>query len=195
LTRIKAAAPSTGSLLGPCGAEPARDRHIMISTLHTSAIPALQTLLLGQASALLTHARALQRAAQSGTIQPLLKGKRLGVLCVAANDHDAALFHVAAAELGARVTQVQPSLTDASTPMEIARTARMLGRLYDAVECQGLPPALVGRIRDDAGVPVYDGIASRDHPVARLAEQLDAGAPADDNRRFVLQALLLSTLA
>lgn len=167
----------------------------MIPPLQTSAVSALHSLSPRQANALLSHARTLQQAARAGATQPLLKGKRLGLMCDAVDGPDAALFHRAAEELGANVTHVPPSLSDASTPLEVAYTARMLGRLYDAVECQGMPPALVRRMGDDAGVPVYDGIASRNHPTARLAEQLDSGSPVADNRRFLLQALLLSTLA
>lgn len=167
----------------------------MIPTVQTSAVSAFQTLSPRQANALLSHARALQQAARAGATQPLLKGKRFGLVCEAVDDPDAALFHRAAAELGAQVTQVRPSLREASTPLEVTCTARMLGRLYDAVECHGMPPALVRRMGDDAGVPVYDGIASRNHPTARLAEQLDGGSSSADKRCFLLQALLLSTLA
>jgi len=147
-----------------------------------------------EVSALLAHARALQRAAQAGTAQPLLKGKNLGLLCEAPDDADAVLFRRAAGELGAHVAHIRPSLSDLSTPQEVQHTARMLGRLYDAVECQGMTSALVQQVSDEAGVPVYDGIASRSLPMAMLAEQLDGIAMASDNRRFVLQALLLSTI-
>ena len=166
----------------------------MIPTVQTSAMSVLHSFSPRQASALLAHARTLQQACRAGATQPLLKGKRFGLLCESADAPDAALFRRAAGELGAHVTHVPPSLTEASSPQEVAHTARLLGKLYDAVECQGMPPALVRRMGADAGVPVYDGIASRNHPTARLADQLDAGSPAADKRRFLLQALLLSTL-
>jgi ornithine carbamoyltransferase len=146
-------------------------------------------------SAVLASARALQRAAQTGTTQPLLKGKNLGLLCEAGDDPDAQLFRRAAAELGAHVAHIRPSLSELSTPHEVQHTARVLGRLYDAVECQGMPPALVQQVGDEAGVPVYDGLAGREHPTAKLAEQLDGSSPPEDRRRFVLQSLLVSTIA
>lgn len=146
-------------------------------------------------SALLANARALQRAAQTGTTQPLLKGKNFGLLCEAGDDPDAQLFRRAAVELGAHVAHIRPSLSELSTPHEVQHTARVLGRLYDAVECQGMPPALVQQVGDEAGVPVYDGIASREHPTAKLAEQLDSSSLPEDRRRFVLQSLLVSTIA
>lgn len=146
-------------------------------------------------TAVLANARTLQRAAEAGTTQPLLRGKNLGLLCEADDDGDAALFRRAAVELGAHVAHIRPSLSELSTPQEVQHTARMLGRLYDAVECQGMAPALVQQVGNDAGVPVYDGIASQDHPTAKLAELLGRDTSPADNRRFVLQAVLLTTIA
>jgi ornithine carbamoyltransferase len=144
-------------------------------------------------STVLDHARALQRAALAGTTQPLLRGKNLGLLCEA-DDGDAALFRRAASELGAHVAHILPSLSGLSTPKEVQHTARLLGRLYDAVECQGMAAALVRQVGDAAGVPVFDGIASARHPTAMLARQLGGDTSEDDNRRFVLQAVLLDSL-
>ena len=141
----------------------------------------------------LASARMLQRASLADAVQPLLRGKNLGLMCEA-DDGDAALFRRAAVELGAHVAHVRPSLSELSTPVEVQHTARMLGRLYDAVECQGMAPALVRQMGRDAGVPVYDGIATLQHPMSRLAELLGDDASPADNRRFVLQAALLSTL-
>ena len=140
------------------------------------------------------RARALQQAARAGTTQPLLRGKNLGLLCEAADNGDAELFRRAAVELGAHVAHLPPSLSESSTPQEVQHTARMLGRLYDAVECQGMAPALVLQMGHDAGIPIYDGIASPRHPTATLAALLGDGASPADNRRFVVQALLLNTL-
>ena len=144
--------------------------------------------------ALLARARALRHAVRAGTTQPLLRGKNLGLLCEAADQDDAELFRRAAVELGARVAHLCPGLSESSTPPEVQHTARMLGRLYDAVECQNMAPSLVLQIAHDAGVPVYDGIASQRHPTAALAARLGDGVSSTDNRRFVVQALLLTTL-
>jgi len=143
----------------------------------------------------LANARSLQRAARAGTTQPLLRGKNFGLLCEADDGHDAALFRQAAVELGAHVANIRSNPSRLGTPQEVQHTARLLGRLYDAVECQGMSPALVQQLGNDAGVPVYDGIASNTHPTAYLAGLLGEETSPADNRRFVLQAVLLSTLA
>lgn len=144
--------------------------------------------------ALLATARSLRQAAGEGGSRQLLRGKNLGLLCAADHEGDAALFRLAAVELGAHVAHIRPSLSERSSAQEVRHTARMLGRLYDAVECQGMGPRLVRQVGCDADVPVYDGIACLRHPTARLSEQLGGDASPVDNRRFILQAVLLSTL-
>ena len=167
----------------------------MYPTLKHRSLAAFENMSPREVIAVLANARTLQRAAEAGTTQPLLRGKNLGLLCEADDALDAALFRRAAVELGAHVAHIRPSLSVLSTPQEVQHTARMLGRLYDAVECQGMAPALVQQVGNEAGVPVYDGIASQDHPTAKLAELLGDDASPADNRRFVLQAVLLSTIA
>jgi len=148
-----------------------------------------------EANTLLARARVLKLAAQSGvSIEPRLKGKNLGLLCESLDSADAALFRSAASELGAHVAHVRPSLTTASASQVVTHTAQVLGLLYDAVECQGMAPALVRGIGEAAGVPVYDGIATQRHPMAHLAEQLDGGLSSSENRRYVLQAALLDAI-
>jgi len=148
----------------------------------------------GDETALLDQARSLQRTVACGRVQPLLRGKNLGLLCADDTQAQALLFRQAASELGAHVAHIGMSLSDHSTTQEVAHTARMLGRLYDAVECQGLDSALVRQMAGVAGITVYDGLACNEGLISRLAGQLGNEAAAGDNRRFVLQALLLHTI-
>jgi ornithine carbamoyltransferase len=146
---------------------------------------------------LVEDARALQRAARAGTTRPLLLGKRYGLLCGTdeAQSSVAVLFDHAAVELGAQVAHIQPGLTERSAAQDVQQTAHLLGRLYDAIVCAGMAPALVQRLRVEAGVPVYDHLTSPDHPIAQAAGMLDPAASVEDNRRFALQALLLKATA
>jgi ornithine carbamoyltransferase len=144
-------------------------------------------------SSVLENARRLQRAADAGDIPLLLRGKRLGLLCEDDTVSSARLFRSACVALGAHVAHLRPSLSGLGTPQDVQHTAHMLGRLYDAVECQGLDPVVVSQLRSGCTIPVYDGIASREHPTAALDRSLAGAAP--DQRRFVLQAALLQTIA
>jgi ornithine carbamoyltransferase len=142
--------------------------------------------------ALLENARRLERAATALELGSLLCGKNLGLLCDTEAADDAMLFRRAAEDLGARVAHIHPSLSTLSSA-RLDATARTLGRLYDAVECQGFASGLVRQIGDAAGIPVYDGIGSPRHPIAGLAELLDTGTRAERRCR-ILQAALMSTL-
>jgi ornithine carbamoyltransferase len=139
-------------------------------------------------------ARHRGRAGQERTLQRLLRGKNLGLMCATGTTPDALLFRRAAEELGAHVAHLLPSLSDRSAPQELQHTARLLGRLYDAVEMQGLANRLVRQIGDEARVPVFDGLATTHHATAAITASLGAETSPADNRRFVLQAVLLGTI-
>ncbi|HWK84950.1 MAG TPA: ornithine carbamoyltransferase [Caldimonas sp.] len=157
--------------------------------------PRLDRLSPSDSDVVLANARLLGQAAATRQTASLLRGKNLGLLCESVDAGDALRFCRAAKDLGAHVAHIRPSLSELSEPRIIRRTARMLGRLYDAVECQGLPAEFVRQVADEAGVPVYDGVATADHPTAALAELLGNGRSPDDNRHLVLQAALVSSIS
>jgi ornithine carbamoyltransferase len=144
--------------------------------------------------ALLACASELQNPSHVGMNARTLRGKNLALLCDTVDADGAALFQRAASELGAQVAHLRPSLSRFSTPQEVQHTARVLGRLYDAMDCVGMPADLVHQIGAAAGVPVFEAISSSRHPTARLANQLD-GLAIDDKRCAVMQAVLLGALA
>src|SRR5690606_28143835 len=124
----------------------------------------------------------------------MLRGKNLGLLWEIRSDEAQVLFRSAAEELGAHVATMQSSVSLESAPQELQHTARMLGRLYEAVECQGLDPALVQQIGQHAGIPVFEGVAMEGHPVDQLAALLGGTTSLADNKRFLVQALLLESV-
>lgn len=148
-----------------------------------------------KAASVLRRALQLQQAARQGRTAALLRGKNFALLYEAQFEEAQKLFRRAAEELGGRVALMHSTLSLDVADHEVQRTARMLGRLYDAVECQGMDAALVDRIGQFAGVPVFDGAATQGHAVTRLAERLGDETPLAENRRFVLQALLLDSIA
>lgn len=142
----------------------------------------------------LEQAAALWRAGRGGQARPWLKGRRLGLLCDDAGSADALLFRRAADELGAHVSHVKPTLTERTPAREVEATAKLLGRLYDALECQGLAHDVVLQLRLAAGVPVFEGLATDQHPTAGWAARLGAEVPPDAARCAVIEAVLVETL-
>ncbi|SEA55138.1 hypothetical protein [Variovorax sp. YR216] len=78
----------------------------------------------------------------------------------------------AAEELGARVALLNfahpPSPTEASS--DVVALARMLGRMYDGIDCHDLDAAVLRSIELHAGVPVFPGLALDTHPARVIAD-------------------------
>lgn len=146
-----------------------------------------------RAAALLRQAGALLGAADDAL--PLLAGKQLALLSPDCTDDAAQGFIGAAQALGAHVSFVKVGLDAQSSDAQVDATARFLGQLYDAVECQHLAPALVQRLARSAGIPVFGGLAMPEHPTAALVQRLAGEADLGHKRRCVMQAALLVSMA
>lgn len=143
---------------------------------------------------LLAAARSLREVACAPTPAPL-RGKNIAVIGTAAPHGDD--FAAAAAGLGARVARIEPEEAWLKGESGLgADTARLLDHLYDAVDCESLPPGFALRLQEQLDVPVYEGLARADHPIFRLLPALAprGAAPDATDRRALLQAALVSTL-
>ncbi len=142
--------------------------------------------------ALLHMARSLRALACSGHTPPLLDGKHLGLLSRHPRSPSQGAVEHAARGLGARVVWVPADAVQVAEGPGARETARLLGRLYDALDCEGLPASLLRCLREDSGVPVHESLGCKDHPLARLLPCL--GGDEGDGHCFLLQAMLVRTL-
>jgi ornithine carbamoyltransferase len=81
-------------------------------------------------------------------------------------------FEVAAYDQGAHVTYLGPSGSHVGKKESVKDTARVLGRVYDAIEFRGFHQSDVEILARYAGVPVYNGLTDEDHPTQVLADLL-----------------------
>jgi ornithine carbamoyltransferase len=81
-------------------------------------------------------------------------------------------FEVAAYDQGAHVTYFGPSGSHIGRKESIKDTARVLGRVYDAIEFRGFHQSDVEALARWSGVPVYNGLTDEDHPTQVLADFL-----------------------
>jgi ornithine carbamoyltransferase len=81
-------------------------------------------------------------------------------------------FEVAAYDQGMNVTYFGPSGSHVGKKESVKDTARVLGRLYDAIEFRGFHQTDVETLARYAGVPVYNGLTDEDHPTQILADLL-----------------------
>ena len=120
--------------------------------------------------ALLDTASALKKADQEGRPQRPLRGKNIAVMCETPGDPALASFTAAATALGAQVAHIRPSSSRITQPDASHETALVLGRLYDAIECEGMPLSLVQEVERTAGRPVFNGLADAHHPLRVLGD-------------------------
>jgi ornithine carbamoyltransferase len=73
---------------------------------------------------------------------------------------------------GAHVTYLGPSGSHVGKKESVKDTARVLGRVYDAIEFRGFRQADVEALAAYSGVPVYNGLTDEDHPTQVLADLL-----------------------
>jgi ornithine carbamoyltransferase len=145
---------------------------------------------------LLAAARGLREVGLTPLSAPL-RGKYIAVITPAREtslDEDLAS---AAAALGARVARIEPEPSWLKGDAEPgADMARLLDHLYDAVDCEELPPGFALRLQKQLDVPVYEGLQRADHPIYGLLPAMTShGATSDtSDRRALMQAALVSTL-
>ena len=77
---------------------------------------------------------------------------------------------MAAYDQGAHVTYLGPAGSHIGHKESMKDTARVLGRMYDAIEYRGFGQKLVEELAASAGVPVYNGLTNETHPTQTLAD-------------------------
>ena len=114
----------------------------------------------------------LKEARRSGTERASLGGKQIALIFEKTSTRTRASFEVAAHDQGAHVTIFDAAGSQLGHKESIADTARVLGRLYDAIEYRGKHQADVETLAQYAGVPVYNGLTDAWHPTQMLADLL-----------------------
>ena len=114
----------------------------------------------------------LKQAKYSGTEQPMLKGKNIALIFEKASTRTRCAFEVAAHDQGADVTYLGPSGSHIGHKESMKDTARVLGRMYDAIEYRGFHQSVVEELAEYAGVPVFNGLTDEFPPPQMLADAL-----------------------
>ncbi|MBW1677861.1 MAG: ornithine carbamoyltransferase [Deltaproteobacteria bacterium] len=114
----------------------------------------------------------LKKAKYAGIEQPRLTGKNIALIFEKASTRTRCAFEVAAYDQGAHVTYLGPSGSQMGTKESMKDTARVLGRIYDAIEYRGFGQDIVEELAKHAGVPVWNGLTNEFHPTQVLADFL-----------------------
>ncbi|MET9633246.1 ornithine carbamoyltransferase [Lentzea sp. NPDC006480] len=121
---------------------------------------------------LVSQARGLKRAKASHTEHPRLKGKNIALVFEKSSTRTRCAFEVAAHDQGAHVTYLDPTGSHMGREESIPDTAKVLGRMFDAIEFRGFAQDTVETLAEHAGVPVWNGLTDSWHPTQMLADIL-----------------------
>ena len=121
---------------------------------------------------LLDLAADLKAKKKAGIPHRICEGKNIALIFEKTSTRTRCSFEVAAADLGMHPTYLDPSGSQIGKKESIADTARVLGRMYDAIEYRGYGQTIVEELAKYAGVPVYNGLTNEFHPTQILADFL-----------------------
>jgi ornithine carbamoyltransferase len=121
---------------------------------------------------LLDLSKDLKRAKYTRTERKTLEGKSIALIFEKDSTRTRCAFEVGAYDQGAHVTYLGSTGSQIGKKESIADTARVLGRMYDAIEFRGYAQQAVEDLAKYSGVPVYNGLTDDAHPTQILADFL-----------------------
>ncbi len=121
---------------------------------------------------LLDLAARLKAQKKDGREEQHLAGKEIALIFEKDSTRTRCAFEVAAYDQGAHVTFIGPSGSHMGHKETVKDTARVLGRMYDAIEFRGYSEHAVEELAEWSGVPVFNGLTDDWHPTQILADFL-----------------------
>ena len=121
---------------------------------------------------LLDLAAELKSAKKEGREEQKLVGREIVLIFEKDSTRTRCAFEVAAYDQGANVTFIGPGGSHMGHKETAKDTARVLGRMYDAIEYRGFAQDVAEELAQWAGVPVYNGLTDEWHPTQILADFL-----------------------
>ena len=121
---------------------------------------------------LIDLAAELKAAKREGREEQKLVGKEIALIFEKDSTRTRCAFEVAAYDQGANVTFIGPGGSHMGHKETAKDTARVLGRMYDAIEYRGFGQDTAEELARWAGVPIYNGLTDEWHPTQILADFL-----------------------
>lgn len=121
---------------------------------------------------LIDLAAELKAASKARVERQYLTGRKIALIFEKTSTRTRCAFEVAAYDQGAHVTYLGPESSQIGLKESMKDTARVLGRMYDAIEYRGFGQDVIEELAFYAGVPVYNGLSDEFHPTQMLADML-----------------------
>jgi len=114
----------------------------------------------------------LKAEKKAGIPHKTCEGKSIALVFEKSSTRTRCAFEVAANDLGMHPVYLDPKSSQIGKKESIADTARVLGRMFDAIEYRGYGQEIVEALADYSGVPVFNGLTNEFHPTQILADFL-----------------------
>src|SRR3954452_10959025 len=101
-----------------------------------------------------------------------LVGREIALIFEKDSTRTRCAFEVAAYDQGAHITYLGPGGSHMGHKETVKDTARVLGRMFDAIEYRGFSEESVDELAKWSGVPVFNGLTDDWHPTQILADFL-----------------------
>jgi ornithine carbamoyltransferase len=119
---------------------------------------------------LVSLAGQLRAEKRQGVSGRRLAGRNIALIFEKTSTRTRSAFEVAAHDEGGHVTYLGPGESQLGHKESVKDTARVLGRMFDALEYRGFTQASMDTLGEFAGVPVWNGLTDTWHPTQMLAD-------------------------
>ncbi|MBR4267574.1 MAG: ornithine carbamoyltransferase [Bacteroidales bacterium] len=114
----------------------------------------------------------LKKAKAEGKEVQHLKGKNIALIFEKTSTRTRCAFEVAAADQGAHTVYITPSGSQLGHKESAKDSARVFGRMFDALEYRGFAQKTVEILSEYSKKPVWNGLTNEFHPTQALADVL-----------------------
>ncbi|CAA3708385.1 ornithine carbamoyltransferase [Candidatus Portiera aleyrodidarum] len=121
---------------------------------------------------LINLARYLKQSKYIGNEYPRLKGKNIALIFEKPSTRTRCAFEIAAKDQGANVTYIDSKSSQIGYKESIKDTAKVLGRMFDAIQYRGYSQKIIEELAKNSGIPVFNGLTNEFHPTQVLADVL-----------------------
>ena len=119
---------------------------------------------------ILDVSREVKRERRAGNVSQRFLGKTLALLFEKRSTRTRCAFETAFGEEGGYPVFLSKDDIQLGAKETIEDTARVLGRMFDAIQFRGFKHESVEKLAEYSGVPVYNGLTDKYHPTQILAD-------------------------
>jgi ornithine carbamoyltransferase len=119
---------------------------------------------------LLELSHQVKRERRAGNLTQRFAGRTLALLFEKRSTRTRCAFETAFGEEGGHPVFLSSGDIQLGAKESIEDTARVLGRMFDAIQFRGFKQEMVEALAEYSGVPVYNGLTDRYHPTQILAD-------------------------